>query len=205
MSKKDKQIDWAAVRADFRAGQLSNRVIAERHGCSEAGIRKKAKEEGWKKDLTRQVQKEVRAQLVRGTQCADGAHDSSTDRMTDDEIVEKAALSGAEVVRNHRKDIREAARVCGILMSQLVDAAQNRDDIEEMIEEETKHDENGTRRARMKAAISLPRHAGTMLNLSASLKNLIGLERQAFNLDEKPDGSTYEEELDRLLNGEDDE
>lgn len=202
MSTK-KPIDWELVRRDYRGGQLSNRMIAERHGCSEAGIRKRAKEENWQKDLTSQVRKEVRAELVRSTQCADGAHEPSiSPPMTDEEIIKQAALTGAEVVRTHRNDIRTASRTCALLLEQLVEAARYREEITEDIEEETKHDKTAERRSRMKMAISLPRHAGTMLNLSAALKNLITLERNAYSLDDKADGSTYEEELEKLL-GED--
>ena len=41
----------------------------------------------------------------------------------------------------------------------------------------------GQSRAALKQALSLANHAATLRDLSGALKNLVGLERQAFNLD----------------------
>ncbi len=51
--------DWAAIEIDYRAGQLSNRALAEKYGVSDTAIRKKAKAEGWEKALV-SSHKEVR-------------------------------------------------------------------------------------------------------------------------------------------------
>ena len=45
---------------------LSIREIAKQQGITEGAIRKKAKREGWTKDLSARVQETVRADLVRG-------------------------------------------------------------------------------------------------------------------------------------------
>lgn len=51
--------DWAAIEIDYRAGQLSNRAIAEKHGVSDTAIRKKAKQAEWEKPA-KSSHKEVR-------------------------------------------------------------------------------------------------------------------------------------------------
>ena len=61
-----KQPDWEAIERAYRAGSLSIRTIAERQGVSDTAIRKKAKVQGWARDLSDQVRKEVRSKLVRG-------------------------------------------------------------------------------------------------------------------------------------------
>lgn len=63
---KTKQTDWEAIERAYRAGSLSIRTIAERQGVSDTAIRKKAKVQGWARDLSDQVRKEVRSKLVRG-------------------------------------------------------------------------------------------------------------------------------------------
>lgn len=68
------------------------------------------------------------------------------------------------------------------LVTELQEATENRDDIEDAIEEETRGDQNGKRRAMMLRAVSLSSRSGVILNLSSAMKNLVGLERQAFNL-----------------------
>lgn len=185
----DKQPDWEAIERAYRAGALSIRTIADRNGISDTAIRKKAKASGWVRDLSEQVRKEVRNKLVRGEvrdgQCANPERDA--------EIVEEAAEEGATVVRSHRRDIRKASNLANLLMDDLLTTIQQRDTIEDAIEEETRGDSNGMRRANMLGAVSLPSNAKTLFQLSSAMKNLQVLERQAFNLDDKEQSSDVDE------------
>ena len=185
----DKQPDWEAIERAYRAGALSIRTIAERNGISDTAIRKKAKASGWVRDLSEQVRKEVRNKLVRGEvrdgQCANPERDA--------EIVEEAAEEGATVVRSHRRDIRKASNLANLLMDDLLTTIQQRESIEDAIEEDTRDDSNGMRRANMLGAVSLPSNAKTLFQLSSAMKNLQVLERQAFNLDDKEQSSDVDE------------
>lgn len=192
--------DWEAIERAFRAGALSIRTIADRHGVSDTAIRKRAKAGGWERDLSEQVRKEVRNKLVRGevrdSQCANPEQDA--------EIIEEAAQEGARVVRSHRRDIRKATNLANLLMDDLLTTIQSREEIEGAIEEETREDSNGMRRATMLAAVALPSNAKTLFQLSSAMKNLQVLERQAFGLDEAPPsdtplGSLTDEELERRI------
>lgn len=53
-------IDWEAVEREYRAGQLSNRMIAEKHGISDTAIRKRAKRDGWERERAARQQEPVR-------------------------------------------------------------------------------------------------------------------------------------------------
>lgn len=185
----DKQPDWEAIERAYRAGALSIRTIADRNGISDTAIRKKAKASGWVRDLSEQVRKEVRNKLVRGEvrdgQCANPERDA--------EIVEEAAEEGATVVRSHRRDIRKASNLANLLMDDLLTTIQQRESIENAIEEETKEDSSGIRRGAMLAAVGLPSNAKTLFQLSSAMKNLQVLERQAFNLDDKEQSSDVDE------------
>jgi len=183
--------DWPAIEAEFRVGQLSNRMIAEKHSVSESMIRKKAKAGDWKKDLSDKVRREVRTQLVRS--------EVRTSNASEREIVEQAGITGAQVVRTHRKDVRQASELVALLMGQLTLAADQRVDLEATIELMCKDDETNHRVARLMKAVSLPVHAGTIRDLSTALKNLVTIERQAHNLDEIGTEETYEERLARLM------
>jgi hypothetical protein len=184
-----KQPDWEAIERAYRAGALSIRTIADRNGISDTAIRKKAKASGWVRDLSEQVRKEVRNKLVRGEvrdgQCANPERDA--------EIVEEAAEEGATVVRSHRRDIRKASNLANLLMDDLLTTIQQRESIEDTIEDETRDDSNGMRRANMLGAVSLPSNAKTLFQLSSAMKNLQVLERQAFNLDDKEQSSDVDE------------
>ena len=156
-----KQPDWEAIERAYRAGSLSIRTIAERQGVSDTAIRKKAK-----------VQGEVR-------------NDQGANCELDAEIIEEAAEEGARVVRSHRRDIRKATNLANLLMDDLLNTIQRREEIEDAIIDETDEDNNGMRRASMLAAVALPSNSKTLFQLSSAMKNLQVLERQAFSLDEK--------------------
>jgi len=183
--------DWDTIERLYRADQMSNRMLAKEYGVSEGALRKRAKRDGWTKDLSAKVRKAVRSELVRS--------EVRTPNATDREVLDSAAATGAMVVRTHRKDIRTAADLVSLLMGQMIDAAQNREDIENIIEEETKGDEGAHRRNRMLKAVSLPTHAATIRDLTTAAKNLVALERQAYNLDETNSEETYEQRLARLI------
>lgn len=176
-----RNIDWEAIEREYRAGQLSVVEIARQNGVSHTAINKRAKRDGWARDLTDTVRREVKARLV-SSPVSDAAA-----RETKRETIDRAAARGVEVVRQHRKDIGRGRELVGLLMLQLDEASANTDQIEEDIEKETSGDKDGKRKAAMLRAVSLPSRAGVIRDLSAAMKNLIPLERQAFNLDEKDD------------------
>lgn len=189
-----KQTDWEAIERAFRAGALSIRTIADRHGVSDTAIRKRAKAGGWERDLSEQVRKEVRNKLVRG----EVRDDQPANPENDAEIIEEAAQEGATVVRSHRRDIRKATNLADLLMDDLLLTIRKREEIEDAIEDETREDKNGMRRASMLAAVALPSNAKTLFQLSSAMKNLQILERQAFNLDDK-DQPTDADDLSKLM------
>ena len=186
--------DWEAIRAEYRAGQLSNVMLGKKYGVSEGAIRKRVKAEGWQKDLASEVRAQVREKLVREEVREPNALDS--------DIVEAAASTGADVVRRHRRDIAKGHDLVHLMFGQLEQAASSRAEIEGLICEETDGDENGRRRSQMLKLVSLSTHAGVLRDLSTALKNLIPLERQAYNLDEQQHEEPYEDRLRRVLGGE---
>ena len=157
--------DWDAIEREYRAGQLSNREIAARFGVTEGAIRKKAKTEGWQKDLADKVRKEVRAKLVR----TDGTHSSTQEqRATDREIVETAALRGLEVQLTHRRDLQQLHGIKRVLADRLAVVLQG-------------GDAEGP-------CLGDKESPGDLLEkLSRVTARLIPLERQAHNLDAEPD------------------
>jgi hypothetical protein len=106
---------------------------------------------------------------------------------TDAEIIEAAAETAVQVVQIHRRDVRNGRTICAALFAELQDTSANRELIAECIESETQDDLSPNRRNQMLKAVSLPTRARAMLDLSAAMKNLVTVERQAFSLDDKDD------------------
>lgn len=179
-----KQTDWEAIEAEYRSGTISNSELGRKYDISESYIRKRAKEGGWSKDLTAKVQAAVRDKLVRAAVRSDNAR---TNSRTDAEIIEAAAETAVQVVQIHRRDVRNGRLICATLFAELQDTTANHEIIAESIDSETQDDSSPTRRNQMMKAISLPTRARAMLDLSAAMKNLVAVERQAFNLNDKQD------------------
>ncbi|WP_072389841.1 hypothetical protein [Hyphomicrobium sp. CS1GBMeth3] len=174
-AKTKPEIDWEGIEREYRAGQLSVVEIGRQFGVSHTAINKRAKKNGWTRDLTEKVRKEVSARLVSDEVSATNAR----------EAVTLAAERGVQVVRSHRNDISQGRERVTELIDELKEATTHRAEIEAAIEEETAGDKNSERRNRMLRAVGLPARAGVIRELATALKALIPLERQAFNLDEK--------------------
>jgi hypothetical protein len=163
------------------------REIAKIYGCTEAAIRRMARTRGWTRDLTERAREQAKAQLA-----ADPAYRATSEQA----MVDNAAGIIVEVVQRHRGRIAYLNQIVDNLSIQLMAAATNRDELEATIKEETQHDRDNRRHNALMAAVSIGSHAEVALKLSNSVKNLITLERQAFNIDaEQKVGSTYEDQL----------
>ncbi len=213
------QGQWIEIRKLYHAGQLSVSEIGRQFSVSETAIRRMAKKYGWQRDLAPRVNQEVRLRLVvEDEKKADGSSGSSESTDSNQEVrteralephplavpltpeqeqqaVQQAAAVGVEAVRRHRKDLRTGFALVDKLMNELNDSTDHTESIREMIESE----DNLKRRIAMLRAVSLPQRAGVMRDLAMAISRLMPLERQAFNLDENPDGETYEQKLRRLM------
>jgi len=95
-----KQFDWEAIEAEYSAGVKSVNAIAKAHGISESAIRKRAKRDGWQRDLSNSVRSAARSKLVR-TQGA------NSDVRTDADIIDSASDEITQVVVSHRGQISQ--------------------------------------------------------------------------------------------------
>lgn len=198
-------IDWEAVEREYRVGQLSLRALATKHGCTAAAISKKAKEKGWVRDATTEVRERTRAALLteprKNNEGGVNGVNTAVNTPTQEDI-EVAVQTNLQVISRHRRDIAKGHDIVSMLFMQLEQAATCREEIENLICEETQEDDNARRRSQMLKLVSLPSHAGVLRDLSTALKNLIPLERQAYNLDEQQHEEPYEDRLRRVLGGE---
>lgn len=174
--KKRKLIDWEKIEVEYRAGMKSVRDIATQHGISHTAVNKKAKHKGWMRDLSKKIREKVSNKLV--------STKVSTPNASAEEIIEAEATQGFEIRVSQRKDIGQARTAYNTLVGQLNELSQEREALEAEIIKETAGDKKLHRRNKMMKAISLPSHTGVLRDLSVVLKNLVPLERQAYNLDE---------------------
>ncbi|MGM0988506.1 MAG: helix-turn-helix domain-containing protein [Pseudomonadota bacterium] len=105
--------DWEAIERDYRAGQLSIRHLAAKHGIPESTVRSRAKAEGWQRDLTDEVRAATQAKLTRTLRSG------VTHGEDDAEIIEGASNEAADLVTAHRHAVARWRRIADRLAGTL--------------------------------------------------------------------------------------
>lgn len=175
--------DWEAIESAYRAGVMSLREIASQHGISEGAIRKRAKRDDWSRDLNAKV-KERADDLVRKAEVRKQVRTETV--LSERVLIEATAEIIATVRMEHRGDIRRARTLANALFDELEAECADVESLRNLGELMLSPDENGRDRLNelYQAIISMPERVKSMKALSETLKNLIGLERQAYSMDE---------------------
>lgn len=189
--------DWERIEYDYRAGVLSIREIASQHGITHTAINKRAKKEGWERDLKAKIKAKADALVSK----REVSTEVSTKRAeTDREIIESNAEAIANVRMAHRGDISRSRRLTNKLLDELEALTDNRELYEELGELLRSPDDNGMDKLNdlYQKVVSLPTRSKTMKELAETLKTLVSLERQAYDLDSKLGGSDADD-LSKLM------
>lgn len=196
--------DWEAIESAYRAGVQSVREIASQHGITHGAINKRAKRDGWERDLKAKIKAKADA-LVSKREVSTLV---STERVVSERILIEA---NAEVIANvrmeHRGDIRRARTLTNSLLEELESECSDVDALNQLGELLRREDDKGTDKLNdlYHKIISLPGRVKAMKDLADSLKNLIALERQAYSLDDpdagkqSPIGDKSDDDLTRRI------
>ncbi|XPL50805.1 hypothetical protein ACMFY2_13675 [Enterobacter cloacae subsp. cloacae] len=176
--------DWEAIETAYRAGVMSLREIASQHGISEGAIRKRAKRDDWSRDLNAKIQQKA-DDLVRKQEVRKQVRNEST--LTERVLIEATAEVIATVRMEHRGDIRRARELTNMLFDELGAQCADVSALEQLGDIMFDPDDKGRDRLNeiYQKVISLPSRVKSMKDLSDSLKTLIGLEREAYSIENK--------------------
>lgn len=190
--------DWEKVELDYRAGVKTLRQIAEEHGISHVAINKRAKKNGWSRDLSGKIAARVEDLVTKEVVTKSVTSEA---RVSEREIIDANAQAIVSVRLSHRRDIQRSRRVTMALLDELEqqvgpDQVAALEQLGELLREP---DERGNDKLNdlYRKIISLPGRAKTAKDLGENLRILVTLERQAFGLDtagadggDSPAGST---------------
>jgi hypothetical protein len=190
--------DWERIESDYRAGVLSTREIGARHGISHTAINKRAKRDGWARDLAAKIKAKADALVSKE---AVSKEVSTATAETERIVVEANAQAIATVRIGHRKDISKARTLVVALLTELETLTGEPliiEKLEQLLDQVTEGDSEdvakviASARETLRKATSLPSRASTMKALADSLKTLVTLEREAWGLesDSTPDPET---------------
>ena len=161
---KRKQIDWEAVEMEYRAGVRSLKDIGTEFGVSDAGILKRAKRDGWDRDLTARIQAKAEAKVSAAIVSAEV---SEARTIAEKQVVEINAQAVANVRLAHRTDIRRLRDHAMKLQNEL-----------ETMEAATEN----------KAPLAT--RTAIAKQIADIHKTLMGLEREAWGIQNSTEGST---------------
>lgn len=191
----DKQPDWEAIERAYRAGLLSIREIASTQGITHGAINKRAKRDGWERNLKAKIQAKADALVSKRTV---STLVSTKQADTEREIIEVNAEVIANIRMAHRGDISRGRRLTNKLLDELEALTDEQGTIKELIAQLKDADrDDGDAMADVLALANkmgaLPSRTKTMKELAETLKTLVALERQAYDLDTKSGGNDADE------------
>jgi len=175
------QPDWERIEQLYRAGVLSLREIAI--ACppvNHVAITRRAKKFGWVQDLSAKIKAKADDLVTRQAVTAD----VTAERVVSDRnVIDANAKVIADIRMAHRSDIGRSRRLANKLLAELEAITDENGTLRELIDQ-LKDDEGPA--ALLEAAekmASLPGRSKIIKELSETLKNLITLERQAYDLE----------------------
>lgn len=178
-----KRPDWEAIESAYRAGVMSIREIASQYEITHQAISKRAKKEGWERDLKAKVK--ARAEnLVAKREVASLV--ATEKAISERQLIEANAEVIANVRMEHRDDIRRARELTNNLFDELSAECADVPALRKLGELMFSPDDNGRDKLNdiYHSIISLPERVKSAKSLSETFKNLVGLERQAYGLDD---------------------
>lgn len=185
MASSKTPVDWERVEADYCAGIKSLREIAAEHGTKEGTIRSRAKAQDWVRDISAKVA--AKAQQI--SRKEDSRSISRSEKAaTEREIIEASAQAIVNVKLGHRKSIQRHRNLVEALTAELEDQTGNREMFEQLGELMHSPDDRGVDKLNelYKKIIATPQRIDSMKKLAETLKHLIYLEREAFDITPAP-------------------
>lgn len=188
-SAKDKTPpDWERIEADYRAGLLSVREIASANGVSHVAISKRAKRDGWERDLAAKIKAKADALVTKAEVTKEV---TSEQLVTERRIVDANAHVIAEVRVSHRRDIARARSLAMKLLDELEVQTDNIGLLEQLETALAGEDgPDGLLRV-LPRVTSTSGRIDSAKKLAEAMKVLITMEREAYGIADagKGDGS----------------
>lgn len=186
MANIKKHIDWKRIEKLYKQGLLSLEEIARESGTVSGNIRHHAKKHGWKRDLTDAVREKTRMKLIESLADNYGGGQNAAeelDRLTDEAIVEQAARTQIQVLREHQKSIGHGHKLVMRMLDELDASTAYAGELQELITSTiSPHRQEAVRRA-----VSLGSRSTILRDLSTAARQWVQLERQAFNIPDERD------------------
>lgn len=184
MAGKSKDFDWINIEVDYRAGIKTMAQISSEYGVSPASIVKRAKKDGWSRDLQTKIRETAQAKVEQ--EAARKKSGLPGVKLAERQVVEVNAEIQKDVLVAHRDNAASARRLFGRLLKNLEDTVENEDVIDhitKIVQAQEETDVDSMIQA-LRKIMSLPGQAAALKTLSDTLKTVIEIERKAYGMDD---------------------
>lgn len=185
----NKRTDWTRVERLYRAGLLSIYEIARECHTAEANVRYHAKSKGWKRDLTDAMRSSARIKMVENLASFDSVDADKLKQSTDDDLIEQAARTQVQVVREHQKTLGQGHSLTLRMLDELDTTTAYKGELQELISTTVAP----SRQEALRRAVSLGSRATIMRDLATAARLWVTLERQAFSIADDRDRDNKEQ------------
>ncbi len=174
-----KAVDWSELEKDYRPGLMPLRAIGAKYGCTEGAIRKKAKKEGWPRDLSAKIESKA-AELVRNEEVRD-----SVRKATEADIVNANAVTSANIQIAERREVTKIKSIAMRLCDELEDMVEDVEGHVKLAEILASNNSDAMQRRFNKVA-DFSGRVDNMKKLSDTMNTLVTLERKVYKIDTDP-------------------
>lgn len=186
-AKTRRRIDWEAIERDYRTGKFSLRELETKHRAGYADISKRAKKDGWTKDLRDAVKAATSAALIQQitTTATTEAQQNTTD------VVLAAAELNKQVILGHRRDLATANHLAMELFAEVQLVTHSKEELSSLLRmacDGLPPDDTLSVRQAFNDLVKLHSRVSSVHKLADTLTKLQTLQRRAFGLDEEGAG-----------------
>jgi hypothetical protein len=185
-------INWEKVELHYRAGIRSLKDIGAEFGVSDAGIIKRAKRDGWTRDLTARIRQKAEAKV---SAAAVRKLVSPQQKVSEEEIVDANADLQTEVRIEHRSDIKRTRELFRSLLAEIEGLTTHGHLAEQLMEllvdgsgdKPSKAEEERVRKMRetLDKILSMAGRVDSAKKLTDMLEKLVAMERVAYGIDDR--------------------
>lgn len=200
--------DWTRIEAEYRAGIKPLRQLGEEHGITHAAISKKAKQNGWERDLSERIRQQAEAKVARAVVTAEVA---AARVATEKEVVDANAELQYRVRMEHRQDIASTRELFKALLAEVKGVTLDLEVFEELrgalVQIKASEGRGGVDVGelvqRIGDSITRLTNVGSRIDharkLTETLERLVRMEREAFGIKDEASGEGGIEDLLRRI------
>lgn len=174
-----KQIDWESVEIAYRAGVQTLREIAADNDISHGAINKRAKRDGWVRDLSAKIKAKA-DELV--SKQAVSKKVSKTKREAESKVIEANAKIQSDIILAHRTGIPNKRELVEKLCAEIEGLTDNTNLVEQMTLALQQGDMDALAKVARKVS-TLPSRIKGVSDLVNAYRVLVDMERKAFGID----------------------